>query len=34
VAYVVVIIYVFGLLASLVPAMLAAAKDPVRALNE
>lgn len=34
VVYVVVIIYIFGLLASLVPAMLAAAKDPVKALNE
>ena len=34
VVYVVVIIYIFGLLASLVPAMLAAAKDPVAALNE
>lgn len=34
VVYVVVIIYVFGLLASLVPAMLAAVKDPVKALNE
>lgn len=34
VVYVVVIIYVFGLLASLVPALLAAAKDPVKALGE
>jgi len=34
VVYVVVIIYVFGLLASLVPALLAAAKDPVKALDE
>jgi lipoprotein-releasing system permease protein len=34
VAYVVAVIYVFGLLASLVPALLAAIKDPVRALNE
>ena len=30
----VIIIYVFGLLASLVPALSAAAKDPVKALNE
>ena len=28
------IVYVFGLLASLVPAALAASKDPVSALNE
>lgn len=34
VVYVVVIIYVFGLLASLVPALIAASKDPVKALNE
>jgi lipoprotein-releasing system permease protein len=34
VVFVVVVIYVFGLLASLVPAMLAAVKDPVKALNE
>lgn len=34
VVFVVVSIFVFGLLASLVPAMLAALKDPVRALNE
>lgn len=34
VVYVVVIIYVFGLIASLVPAMFAAMKDPVKALNE
>ena len=34
VAYVVAVIYAFGLLASLVPAMLAAAKDPVKALGE
>lgn len=34
VLFVVVVIYVFGLLASLVPAMLAAVKDPVKALNE
>ncbi len=34
VGYIVAIIYIFGLLASLVPAMFAAAKDPVKALNE
>ena len=34
VVYIVAIIYVFGLLASLIPAMFAAAKDPVKALNE
>ena len=34
VVFVVVSIFVFGLLASLIPAMLAALKDPVRALNE
>lgn len=34
VVFVVIVIYVFGLLASLVPAMLAAVKDPVKALNE
>ncbi len=31
---VVVVIYIFGLLASLVPALMAALKDPVKALNE
>jgi len=31
---VVALIYVFGLMASLVPAMLAAAKDPVKSLND
>ena len=30
----VVVIYLFGLLASLVPALIAASKDPVKALNE
>jgi lipoprotein-releasing system permease protein len=34
VVYVVVLIYVFGLMASLVPALLAAAKDPVKALDD
>ena len=34
VAWSVFIVYVFGLLASLIPAALAALKDPVRALNE
>ena len=34
VVFVVVSIFVFGLLASLVPAMFAASKDPVKALNE
>lgn len=34
VVFVVASIFVFGLLASLVPAMLAALKDPVKALNE
>lgn len=34
VVMVVAAIYVFGLLASLVPALIAAAKDPVKALNE
>ncbi len=34
VVYTVCIIFVFGLLASLVPALLAAGKDPVKALNE
>ena len=34
VVYVVVIIYIFGLLASLIPALIAASKDPVKALNE
>ena len=34
IVWTVVIVYVFGLLASLVPAMLAALKDPVKALNE
>lgn len=33
VAHIVAIIYVFGLLASLVPALVAASKDPVKALN-
>ncbi len=34
IVWTVVIVYVFGLLASLVPAILAAVKDPVKALNE
>lgn len=34
VVYVVLVIYAFGLLASLVPAAIAASKDPVSALNE
>ncbi len=34
VVWVVVMIYAFGLLASLVPAFIAASKDPVKALNE
>ncbi len=34
VVFTVVIIYIFGLLASLVPALIAASKDPVKALNE
>ncbi len=34
VVFTVVIIAVFGLLASLIPAMIAASKDPVKALNE
>ncbi len=34
IVWTVVIVYVFGLMASLVPAMLAALKDPVKALNE
>ncbi len=34
VVWIVAVIYVFGLLASLVPALIAASKDPVKALNE
>ena len=34
IVWTVVIVYVFGLMASLVPAMLAALKDPVKALDE
>ncbi len=34
VALTVVVIYIFGLLASLIPALIAAAKDPVKALGE
>ncbi len=34
IVWTVLIVYVFGLLASLVPAILAALKDPVKALNE
>ncbi len=34
VVWTVVIIYIFGVLASLVPALIAASKDPVKALNE
>ena len=34
IVWTVAIVYVFGILASLVPAMLAALKDPIKALNE
>ena len=34
IVWTVVIVYVFGVLASLVPASIAALKDPVKALNE
>lgn len=34
VVWAVVLIYVFGIMASLIPALIAASKDPVRALNE
>ena len=34
IAWSVVFVYFFGLVASLIPALLAAAKDPVKALNE